>query len=586
MSMLSGERVARNPQAVVSDPVRMRVFGGQAVTLDELLAYLDRAGEGDRARIAALPADSPVLRSVLQGPLAQSWVLAKDALAYAKTGLRNDLMRKLLEYRAWHHDHILVRTKQRVQELTGDDSLKWGAEGSASLTSDIDVNLKGNQTETAVRVFNQLFRADGWAREAGVVYDVNVYAKDFMFSPKGFDAAGASGPVTLVKKEGGRAGAEQGGAATPEMYSEDQKQQQSWALVKARLHMSEAQWKKYVDDTDVPVDVQRLALSRYATYMAELQARMQLDGKGAAPAMGDGTLEGPGTGRIEATAAGILGPGSSELGVESLKMESSNRVYERKLDVIKEQRRRLEAAIAAVNGAPGDLERAADVDASIVRLRTVVSEAALWSNEAYVTDAAVNHAVVGLQIGATISQTIDDLMVAVTENMADAIKESRRHSSHAWEAAAKSGKYVWRMTDAAKNAGLGDTPGLERLYRAAFELAPVIKSGSSPATVDGRAALVPQAGADDKEKVEGVLRGLGVLRSAPDVTRGGGTVDDEATVDGWQELIVKTATDVQRAAKRYDAVERGYAAIPVTAQESRATGVPGKTTRHARYNTN
>lgn len=574
VALLSERRVARAPNDVVNDPVRSRLFGSGNVSLEELLGVLDSGTEGDKARINGLPPESPVLRGILHGPLQQSWVLAKEELAYKKTGVRNVLMSRLIEYRRWHHDMILKKTKARVRELTGADDLTWGAEGSTSLTSDIDVNLKGSQTEVAVAQFNQMFRLDGWDHEAGVVYDVNVYAKDFMFSPKGFGAEGPSGAVTLVKKEGERTKTQQGGVSTPEAYADDQRDQQAWALVKARIHMPWAQWQSYLTATNVPEKVAALASQRYDKYMLELKGQMQKTAKAKAPADKCKDL-GPGTARIEATAEGILGDDSSALGVESLKMESSNRVYEDKLRAIKKQRATLKAAIDTANAAPADVAREKRVEDLLTQLRSVVSEAALWSNEAYVTDAAVNHAVVGLQIGSTISQTVDELMIAVTENMADALKESRRHDSHAWEAAAKSGKYVWRMTDAAKNAGLSKAvPGLDRLYRAAFELAPVIKSGSSDKLPGGKVALHLHTGAKDADKVEGILRDLGVWVEG----------DDKATVAAWQGLIVKIATESQKAAATlFTTTERGYAAAPVTAQESRGEGTAK--TRHAVFNT-
>jgi len=575
VALVSEPRVAREANGVVNDPVRTRLYGTGDVTLEELVGVLDRGSEADKARINALPPESPVLRAILHGPLQQSWVLAKEELAYKKTGVRNVLMNRLIEYRRWHHDMVLKKTKARVREVTGVDDLTWGAEGSTSLTSDIDVNLKGSHTEVAVTQFNQLFRLDGWDHEAGVVYDVNVYAKDFMFSPKGVAATGPAGAVTLVKKEGERTTTQQGGVSTPAAYAADQKDQQAWALVKARIHMPGIQWQTYLAATGVPDDVAALAAERYEKYMLELKGQMQKTAKAGAPRDEAKDLVGPGTDRIEATAKGILGKDSSALGVESLKMASSNRVYEQKLRAIKDQRATLKTAIDAASATPADTTRESRVEALLIQLRSVVSEAALWSNEAYVTDAAVNHAVVGLQIGSTISQTVDELMIAVTENMADALKESRRHDAHAWEAAAKSGKYVWRMTDAAKNAGLSTAvAGLDRLYRAGFELAPVIKSGSSDKTATGLTALHPHSGTKDADKVEGVLRDLGVWVEG----------DDRATVAAWQALIVKIATEAQKAAAQlFTSSERGYAATPVTAQETRGEGA--NKTRHAVFNT-
>ena len=70
----------------------------------------------------------------------------------------------------------------------------------------------------------------------------------------------------------------------------------------------------------------------------------------------------------------------------------------------------------------------------------------------------MNHAVQGLQIGKKIRQTMAQGGDAITENMADALKEIHRHGKNGslGEAAFKSGKYLFRLADAAKNAGITD----------------------------------------------------------------------------------------------------------------------------------
>ena len=570
---------ARVEDPAALEPIRMRLFAGEVLTLRELLDFLDRGTEDDRRRIAALEVKGrdAVPRILLKGPLRESWVLAKEELAYKSTGLRNTMMRKLLEFRDWHFDEIL----KRVKATAGQDDLKWGSEGSESLTSDIDVNLKGSRTEVAVARFNAAFRADGWAREPGVVYDVNVYAKDFMFSPGGTAVASTTrgaAPVRMPQKEGARTSIAQGGVSSQSAYERDTQDQLAWALVKARLHMSVLEWRKYVDKSGIDASVADLASRRYETYMKELETQMAADAGTRMPAVSGSTQLGPGTSRIESAALGMLPGGSGDspaLGVESLKMQASNRVYERKLLAISEQREALKTLLEKANAAPASAIRERDVEDLLSKLRSVISEAALWSNEAYVTDAAVNHTVVGLQIGAAISQTVDELLIAVTENAADAIKESRRHSDHAWEAAYKSAKYVWRMTDAAKNAGLGDVPWVDRLYRAAFEMAPVIKSGSS-ASVGGRTALHAHAGDNDAAKVTSVLRDLGVTGPS-----------DAKTVEAWQQLILKVARAVQKEGrKRFTSSERGFYATPVTAPETRTRASDGKVTKHAVFNVN
>jgi hypothetical protein len=207
------------------------------------------------SKIAALDPKGPVPRKVLKTTLGESWSVAKSALAtadpptgaaktpsaviQAKKSMRG-MMKKIWEFRQWHHDVILQRTKAEV----GADKLReWKAAGSTTLTSDIDVNLKGEGTEEAVGAFNRQFKADGWSKEAGVVYDVNVYAMDFMYG-KGLDKGG----YREVQKEGARLGKVEGGIEDADQAALDQANQEGWAMTKMRIYKTGTEWTSYQDD--------------------------------------------------------------------------------------------------------------------------------------------------------------------------------------------------------------------------------------------------------------------------------------------------------------------------------------------------
>ena len=59
-----------------------------------------------------------------------------------------------------------------------------GSVGADTVTSDVDVSTGGVNTEIAVRVYNEQFRAlMKTAFDPGTVFDLNVYSKDFIFKP-------------------------------------------------------------------------------------------------------------------------------------------------------------------------------------------------------------------------------------------------------------------------------------------------------------------------------------------------------------------------------------------------------------------
>ncbi len=459
--------------------------------------------------------DTP--KKILKGSLDQSWHTAKHELLKETDNAGNNaarrmLMAKLWEYRQWHHNMILQRT-QAEPDIGKEGLSDWKAAGSTTLTSDIDVNLKGTKTELAVGRFNQKFKEDGFTKEAGVVYDVNVYALDFMHKDtfKGLaekdgkiekhdfggppkpgqgpapEGAAAKAPTRVSAKEGAREGAEGGGVTAnnpmlaDRMVQADADLQRVWSLVKLRLYMTPGQWAEYLVNAKVPAPTASAVDARYTSYIRELEAKMLGDTPELKAAE---DLEKTGFQQLAATAdkKAAAAPGGKGDG-EDVKMAASNRLYEEKLGQIAQLRDRIGKQIAKrkelFKTSPEDAEgMGAAIEGNLAILRDLISEAAMYSNEAYVTDGAVNHVVVGLQEKIGISQTGAESKDAFNENVADVLKEVARHSHTVGEAAYKAGKYMWRMADAAKNIGSKD-PDILILYDIGYTLANEIKGGDA-----------------------------------------------------------------------------------------------------------
>jgi hypothetical protein len=140
---------------------------------------------------------------------APSHTAVRDRIARAPalpTGeqITDDAMRSLLEYRAWitqrlreevataafeysrakRLEYALSRQHQSPEVAArfeaGTKPLGGDIPGSTELTSDIDINTFGDGTEFAVRQFNARFRELFEGCEAGIVFDVNLYGKDFL----------------------------------------------------------------------------------------------------------------------------------------------------------------------------------------------------------------------------------------------------------------------------------------------------------------------------------------------------------------------------------------------------------------------
>lgn len=459
-------------------------------------------------QVAQINPLGPAPRNILKHALHQSWHHAKHALLAPGDNqpARQMLMAKLWEFRQWHHIEILKRTQAEV----GREGLEeWKEAGSTTLTSDIDVNLKGKETERAVAVFNKLFKADGWQKEAGVVYDVNVYALDFMHKDTFKGLADNKGTIEAHKftagdtatrvsaKEGARDGSAGGGIGTKNpmleqrMVQADADLQRVWSLVKMRFYMTGNEWNEYVQSAGISSATLAQVTLRYDQYMSDLQDKMH---EAAQLVVVADAKTKTGSAVIEAHAQAI--GKQAKLDPENVKMEASNRLYEKRLEQMAELRTKVQQQIALrkqwLDSGKGKDAEALDaaIDGNLAILRDLISECSMFANEAYLTDGGVNHAVVGLQSKVGIAQTKSESMDAFNENAADSLKEIARHSGSLGEAAYKAGKYLWRMADAAQNMGVKDAD-VAALFKAGFHLANKIK-GSDDAT---QAELEQKAGA-------------------------------------------------------------------------------------------
>ncbi|MBL8614052.1 MAG: hypothetical protein JNM72_00440 [Deltaproteobacteria bacterium] len=566
-------------QASTADTkVDERGFAGLAFTADEKAAADVTLNGGnlkatdlhhlDMKTVQAIDPQSAVPAKILQSALDESWHEAKAELTTGDGNLevRKTLMKKLWEFRQWDHDQVLRVVKGKLPKSgedpftlaspypqvrykgyfptagtrLPDDALKeWAAAGSTTLTSDIDVNLKGAATELAVPAFNAEFKAPRsgfkFNREPGVTYDVNVYAMDFMHGA-GVSVEGPDGkPSVATSQEFGEAVMGAKSATDPTQVEKGRKglsgaaarkgdadSQEIWAHVKVRRYMTAAEWQEYKNDIvaaghsrddEAGAEAAQMMVQAEARYETWRQTMLLEMMRSFAPmeSQADEVQQladaAPGTGVQQLDAAahydnGLSGDPSHGQ-VEDRQMAASNRVYEQKLQAIAQRRRAcraLQTELSAGTRKADDVK--AELDAEYAELRNLLAEASLYANEAYVTDGAVNHTVVALQIGRPLQQDKRAMLNAVIENHADVRKEVGRHDSWLGEAAYKAGKYMWRLGDAAKNLGV-DHPSVEAVYGAGYDIANKVKGGAgdpeelSAAEIEANMGVTGRKGSKD-----------------------------------------------------------------------------------------
>lgn len=457
----------------------------------------------------------PQARPILQKAFGSNWFFAKDVLVQGKwpaavqraipTEVREDqsrgkfpindaatrekLMWKLLALREWETNSILDALRERYKALpaarglSDKDVLKGGSAGSTSLTSDIDVNLKGRFNMEAVADFNTFFRERGWAHEAGIVYDVNVYCVDNMHGFKVDDDK----TMSIGQEPNVPAGLD-----TDEIDGRNQDIAAYVKLIRFMTHSGDyrgnARWQAYraslgcgedVDVVDRPAKLNGnllVAEARYDTWreaLIRMKAKLREDGVAAEDTLRTLTSAQDAQHKTD----------------DALDMQASNRLYEEKIEKLKELRATLEELAA---------DESADeavISATAIELRQVILEAGMFANEAMVTRGASNFVVYGTQVAGDvgaeqIEMTEQQFYQAFTEQLADTIKEFG-HYDTLGAGLLKGGKYLMRMTLAADQlSGVtqGAIPFMAQL-RSLGDYAMAAKGMDDPSQEDKQTAL-------------------------------------------------------------------------------------------------
>ncbi len=426
---------------------------------------------------------------ILQMDFCSNWFLAQEYLLSPdkwvdkhqkpaevvgqRSGTFKKLMKTLLKLRQEETEQLLtdVRTQLMTQPQFKDGPeksvLDWGSAGSQSLTSDIDVNLKGAGSIQAVPLFNSLFKTKlGWTLDPGTVYDVNVYAQDFMTPSaegKPFVKDNERNTIAPIQEINELNGPEASHSPTATAFDAFALNQDVWSLVKMRMYMSGSEWNRYCQDM---IDHARGDGSPDSIARG-LQIEAQIDDANGYYADYKKNLEGK-IHEIEQSGdilyqnmRNTLAAGSTYLSEHqqeaSKKMMASNLIYKDKLDVVSQLRQKLNALKATIPAV--DHTELKNVG---IQLKNALSEAIMYSNEAYFTQGAVHFSVIGQQIGKGQSRLImsdDEHLHSFREQIGDTLKVLNEYQDAPIEKAIlKAGKYIDRMAKSAIPLISGNLP--------------------------------------------------------------------------------------------------------------------------------
>ncbi|MDJ1183653.1 hypothetical protein [Roseofilum casamattae] len=438
------------------------------------------------------------VRQMLRDDFYSNWFIAKDYLVSNRWQNKSNseiaekrprferLMRSLLAVREYDTDKLLRHIRDtklpakypHLKNLDPAKRLSWSAAGSQTLTSDIDVNLKGAGSIPAVGLFNKLFKTqERWPYDPGTVYDVNVYAQDFMTPDR---------PKTLVgghKKLGSPFRKnEQENSTTltpieevPTLTQQDtvafeafSLNQDVWSMTKMRMYMSDNEWNAYKQDL-LGAEMTELEIQNNPEgYHQRLQIESQLaDAEYSyrqyqrSIAIEVANIDDPNNKAYKKVRQALARGGnlvSNHRKQETKEMIAANVIYERKLERVETLRSQLEELKAQQPRTPDVVNQ---IRGCGIKLKNSLSEAIMFSNEAYFSQGAVQDVVLGYQIGKGMEKKKQkenpnyhvDLRLAnnlrlqsMREQVGDTLKILNEYRTQpAWKGVYKAGKYIDRM---------------------------------------------------------------------------------------------------------------------------------------------
>lgn len=333
------------------------------------------------------------------------------------------------------------------------NDLQFAMMGSTDLTSDYDVSFDHNANKPwvgtqAVQIFNQKFR-DIWHKEAGTVFDTNVYTQGFMPSDMSNIPAGVERSFKgrlenvdkMLKAETNEGKKEE--LALLKAKLEDQAKTAAWVRESmAKGTVDKRSEKRVLDEKS------KAAVFQIEDLMSLVKMRKFMDSSEWFE-YSEKLLEGlPEDGEAWAAAKSVLKKadttflmldqqlkermnqleqGREDVDEDDLELEASNRLYEEYLEQAGE--------IVAEN--EGILTGPAISDWTEKQ-----STALYFANEAYHTSGPVESTVIGQQMGIPMKQVAEQLLQAINEQTGFVIEQHE----HAYDDKGlfKQGRFLWK----------------------------------------------------------------------------------------------------------------------------------------------
>lgn len=462
------------------DQTKMIVQANQllhSVTYDGTLKSV--AAEITKGLAGAKLLSDDVLLDILKRPFEADWFKAKACLAMGRwpSSIETppphdgclDMMEALVEMRSRKWDQFYKKYLPKAKTALNDATLDIPPpDGSQSVTSDIDLSVKGAQSEAAVEYFNTMFKTDfGVAFEPGTVFDINLYSLDWMhgqnetISEK--DTKGERASTIVPARENNLQN------INLEGMLDRASNQEVWSYVKIMRNLSGTEIADYKTNVlkdftkgsgayitmSKKLDEAELNTISFKASVEEKAAEMETQFKADMLAKGLN----PETSAFKTGASDH--ESNKHFQEEALKMRASNAIYQ---DTIKEVKK-IRERIQIVKSGGTDADRKSIEDLAKL-LANKIAEALTYANEVYASEGGVLHTVYGKQKAdkkkAAYAQKEDtkdiktvktvlsesQYIQSVNENVGDSV-HSLNHFGHIPKYAVfRAGKYLDRLCEA------------------------------------------------------------------------------------------------------------------------------------------
>jgi hypothetical protein len=442
-------------------------------------------------------ANDDILLGILLGPFEANWFKAKACLtmgqwpipvpkekesALKAAGVQ--IMQALVDMRTrkWKAftDRIKPEFTERMrmyedQELQSDviESQKekgqgllniFDSVGAQAVTSDVDLSTGGSNSELGIQFVNSKFRLEFVngrviPYDPGTVFDINLYASDWIHGEAGFSDSGGVRTITPKPEVQG---------LTAEAEKERTRKMEVWSLVKVRRNMDDKEWESYstmtlssLTDKIVQTEMEQKLLDadfEYQTFKLRVETKQQ-------------EMEE----RLKSQEAAFFNGRESAFGSHDEYQEeahftrAANAIYEETLTEVKLLRSQINKLKAVDNGAVINAE---EINNLGIQLGNKIAEALTYANEVYATEGAVQHTV--LKQGA--KKKLEKLkgtpekpnlenahltgvdynikpelyLQSVNENVGDSLHSINHFKNVPHYAVYRAGKYLSRLCDAAE----------------------------------------------------------------------------------------------------------------------------------------